>query len=74
MTEADPLGWLETVTLEGSDEPVRVALEERQGVDLILRQVDPEEPLPPCIPIFEGDNIVVLTAVSNTRRNTQRQG
>lgn len=65
MTEPEPVGWLETVTLEGSDEPVRVVLEERRGNELILRQLDPGEPLPSRIPIFEGDNLVVMTAISH---------
>lgn len=66
MTESEPVGWLETVTLEGSDEPVRVVLEERRGNELILRQLDPGEPLPSRVPIFDGDNLVVMTAISTS--------
>lgn len=62
---SEPVGWLETVTLEGSDEPVRVVLEERRGNELILRQLDPGEPLPSRIPILEGDNLVIMTAISH---------
>lgn len=65
MTEPDPVGWLETVTLEGSNEPVRVVPEERRGNGLILRQLNPGEPLPSRILVFEGDNLVVMTAFSH---------
>lgn len=65
MSERDPVGWLESVTLEGSDEPVRVVLEEHRGKELILRQLDPGEPAPARIPIFEGDRPIVMTAISH---------
>jgi len=65
MPEREPVCWLDNVTLAGSDEPVKVVLEERRGNELILRQVDPGEPTPPRIPMFEGDRLVVMTAISH---------
>jgi hypothetical protein len=65
MAEREPVGWLETVTLEGSDEPVKVVLEERQGNVVFLRQVDPCDPPPARTPMFEGDQLVVMTAISH---------
>ena len=54
MSEREPIGWLETVTLEGSEESVTVVLEERQGNVVLLRQVDPCYPPPPRTPLYEG--------------------
>jgi len=65
VSDQEPTGWLETVTLEGSDEPVRVLLEERQGDLVLLRQVDPCDPEPPRTPIYESDQLVVMVAVSH---------
>ncbi|MCE0485449.1 hypothetical protein [Ornithinimicrobium sediminis] len=65
MPDREPDGWLDNVALLGSDEPVKVVLEERRGNELILRQVDPGEPTPPRIPMFNGDRLVVMTAVSH---------
>jgi hypothetical protein len=41
MPEREPVGWLDEVTLAGSDEPVQVVLEERRGNELILRSASP---------------------------------
>jgi hypothetical protein len=65
MAEPQPVGWLSDVRLAGSDEPVKVVLEERRGTQLILRQTDPSEPDPPRIPMYEGDQVVVMTAISH---------
>jgi hypothetical protein len=70
VDDRDPEGWLETVTLAGSDEPVRVRLEERQGNRVLLRQVDPGEPLPPRVPLYSGDEIVVMQAISHMSVNS----
>ena len=45
----DPVGWIDKVRLEGSDDYVRVAFFERSGSDLLVRQIDPNEPEPPRI-------------------------
>lgn len=68
--EREPRAWLETVTLEGSDEPVRVTLEERDGNRVLLRQIDPGEPVPPRVPLYEGDELVVMQAISHVGLHT----
>lgn len=70
MKDAEPVGWLETVVLKGSDEPIRVTLEERRGSRVLLHQVDPEDPEPQRVPIYEGDELVVMTAVSHMSIHT----
>lgn len=67
--EREPVGWLETVMLEGQTEPVRVVLEERQGSLVLLRQVDPGEPEPPRTPIYEGDQLALMQAISHMSLN-----
>lgn len=72
MPEDDerPTGWLESVTLAGSDTPVRVTVEERGGNRVLLRQVDPGEPEPERVPIHPGDQIVVMQAISHVGLHT----
>jgi len=65
MPDAEPIVWMETVTLPESDVPVLVVLEERQGNQVLVRQVDPGEPKPARIPIYDGDHVTVMTAYSH---------
>jgi hypothetical protein len=60
----EPTVWLATVQLEGSDNMVPVVLFERDGSTVYVRQVDPGEPQPARIPIFPGDQVVVMQAIS----------
>jgi len=68
--ERRPKGWLETVTLAGATEPVLVTLEERPGHRVPLRQVDPREPTPSRVPLFDGDELVVMHAISHVGLHT----
>lgn len=64
------VGWLETVTLEGSDEPVPVTMLKREGTRVVARQVDPCDPDPERIPVYEGDELVVVQAISHIGLHT----
>jgi hypothetical protein len=68
--DAAAIGWLSDVTLSGSDEPIRVVLLRREGNRVIVRQVDPCDPEPDRIPLFEGDELVVAEAISHVSLNT----
>ena len=70
MEDRKPTGWLESVVLAGSDEHVRVTLQERQGSRLLFRQVDPGEPEPARVPIYDGDELVVMQAISHLSVHT----
>jgi hypothetical protein len=70
VDDSGPLAYLSDVTLKGQDTPVRVTLVERIGSRVLLRQVDPGEPEPDRIPILDGDEIVVMEALSHTRLHT----
>lgn len=59
------MGWLGTVTLGGSDDSVPVTLLKREGTRVVVRQVDPCDPDPERIPLFEGDELVVAQAISH---------
>ncbi|MGB9137579.1 MAG: hypothetical protein WCB73_10215 [Pseudonocardiaceae bacterium] len=60
----EPVGWLDSVTLQGSDTPVRAVLDGRDGNRVFVRQADPSDGDPPRVPVFEGDEIVVMTTLA----------
>ena len=55
--------WLDRVTLEGAEEPVRVVFDSREGHQVFVRQVDPVDGDPPRIPLHPGDVPVLMEAV-----------
>jgi len=67
---SEPIGWMDRVWIEGSDEPVFVTLLERRGHDVIVRQLDPSDTAVERIPIYEGDRPIIATAVSHAGINT----
>ena len=67
---SDPSGWLQDVVPAGSDEPVRVVFVRRDDQKVYVRQVDPCEPDPPRIPLFDGDQVVLMVALSYASINT----
>lgn len=60
----EPAYWLGNVTLEGADAPVAVVLDGRDGNQVFVRQADPTDGEPPRIPIYNGERIVVMTAIT----------
>jgi|GEM_PF-2522888 len=64
-----PKYWLETVTLEGREDPVTVTEYSREGSRVFVRQVDPHETDVGRVPIYEGDTIEVLKAISHISIN-----
>lgn len=50
--------------LEGADAPVAVVLDGRDGNQVFVRQADPADGAPPRIPIYEGDQIVMMTPIA----------
>lgn len=65
-----PVAWISDVTLEGATESVRVTLLRREGHRVILRQIDPCDPEPERVPIYEGDQIEVAQAISHVSLHT----
>lgn len=55
--------WLDSVTLEGVEGPVRVVLDSREGNQVIVRQADPLDGDPPRVPLHPGDVPVLMTAL-----------
>jgi len=70
VADQTPVGWLSDVTLAGADRPVRVMLMRREGNRVIVRQVDPCDPEPERVPLYEGDELVVATAISHVSLHT----
>lgn len=65
MAEDDQtvVGWLDRVTLEGGERPVRVVFDGREGHQVFVRQADPADGDPPRIPLRPGDVPVLMEAV-----------
>lgn len=55
--------------VEGVEEPVSVVLDGREGNLLFLRQADPADGEPPPIPLFDGDEFVMMTAIAAVSLN-----
>lgn len=68
--DGTPAGWLSDVTLEGADSAVRVVFMRREGSRVVVRQVDPCDPDPERIPLYEGDELFVMKALSHMSMNT----
>lgn len=72
-TEPDreaPVAFLDTVGVPSSPEPVQVRLLERDGSRVLLRQLDPGDPEPERVPVYDGDELVVLEALSHIGLHT----
>lgn len=69
----EPVAWLESVVLTEGAEPVRVTLEDRQGSRVLVRQLDPGEPEPSRVPLYEDDEIVLMQAISHIGVNTSSE-
>jgi hypothetical protein len=66
-----PLCFLDPVVgLRGAGGPVRVRLAERDGSQVLLRQVDPGEPEPERVPLYDGDELIVMEALSHISLRT----
>ncbi|WP_345384856.1 hypothetical protein [Pseudonocardia yuanmonensis] len=52
------------MTLEGADAPVAVVLDGREGNQVFVRQADPADGEPPRIPIYDGEQVVMMTAIA----------
>lgn len=70
LVDETSAAWLESVRLKGSDKDVRVVFVERLGTTVVVRQVDPGEPDPPRIPLREGDQLELMTALSHIGHHT----
>jgi hypothetical protein len=70
MPPGEPTAWLSDVTLEGASVPVRVMFVRREGRNVIVRQIDPRDGAPPRVPLWDGDHIVVMEALSHASINT----
>lgn len=65
-----PLAFLATIRLANAREPAQVRLVERDGSRVLLRQLDPGEPEAERVPLYDGDELTVMQAVSHVGLNT----
>jgi hypothetical protein len=70
MPAGEPTAWLSEVALKGASAPVRVIFVRREGHNVIVRQIDPGDGTPPRVPLWDGDHIVVMQALSHIGINT----
>jgi hypothetical protein len=73
MPLGEPTAWLSDVTLKGASAPVRVIFVRREGRNVIVRQIDPGDDAPPRVPLWDGDRIVVMEALSHVGINTNSE-
>jgi hypothetical protein len=66
----EPTAWLSDVTLKGASASVRVIFVRREGHNVIVRQTDPGDGAPPRVPLWDGDRIVVMEALSHVSMHT----
>lgn len=62
----EPVLLLGTVMIKSQDDPVPVTLYERDGSQVLVRQVDPCDIDPPPVALFDGDEVTVMEAISHT--------
>jgi len=67
---ADQTFYLGEVMVAGQDKPARVMLYERDGSQVLVRQVDPCDIDPAPVALFDGDEIKIMQAISHTGLNT----
>lgn len=70
----EPVGYLGTMQREGTDAPVRAVLDGREDNLVFVRELDPTDPEPEPIPLFEGDEVIAMTPVSHASIHTQETG
>lgn len=68
--DEEPQAWLASMLPEGATEYVRVMLDGREGEQVFVRLVDPSDGDPPPVPIYAGDKVVPMLALSHASLNT----
>lgn len=68
-----PIRWLGSVQIAGSDEFVPVLEDGREGSKVFVRLADPADGEPTRVPLHQGDEVVVMTALSHITLNTQAE-
>ena len=68
------VGVIGTVQRDNWDHPERAVFHSRVGKTLYLRSADPCDPASEPIPVYEGDEVVVLEHVSHMSIHTEPEG
>ncbi|WP_328712278.1 light-mediated development protein DET1 [Nocardia salmonicida] len=74
MEQRTPVSHVVTVTTESSDEPERVMLESRDAQKVYVRAVDPCDPEPDPVPLYEGDELIMMSHISYLSIHTDPTG
>ncbi|MGW4716737.1 light-mediated development protein DET1 [Nocardia sp. NPDC004260] len=65
MDEREPITFVDAVTRDGSSEAERILLHSREGSKVYVRLADPCDSTPEPVPLYEGDELIVMEAISH---------
>ncbi|NLG54437.1 MAG: light-mediated development protein DET1 [Rhodococcus sp.] len=68
------VGYLDSVTREGNDEPERVMLHARDERKVYIRAVDPCDPEPERVAVYAGDEILMMEHLSHSGLHLAPEG
>ncbi|WP_433666072.1 light-mediated development protein DET1 [Nocardia sp. CA-136227] len=74
MEQRTPIDHVVTVTTESGGKPERVMLESRAAQKVYVRAVDPCDPEPDPVPLYEGDQLIMMTHISHLSIHTSPTG
>lgn len=72
--ERVPVGYIGEVRLDHWPEPERAILHSREGNQVYLRGADPCDPDSGHIPVYEGDQLLVMEHISHMSVHSQLEG
>jgi len=72
--ERTPVGYIGTVRRDNWEEPERAVFHSRNGSRLYLRAADPCDPGSERVPVYEGDEVIVMEHFSHISHHTTKEG
>jgi hypothetical protein len=72
--ERAPIGYIGTVQRDNWEEPERAIFHSRDGNKLYLRGADPCDPDSERVPVYEGDEVIVMEHYSHISHHTTEEG
>ena len=73
-SEREPVAYIGEVQRENWPAPERAVFHSREGDILYVRAFDPCDPEPERIPVYEGDEVIVMEHIAHGGIHTQQEG
>ncbi|WP_163698818.1 light-mediated development protein DET1 [Mycolicibacterium sarraceniae] len=73
-TERVPVGYIGDVRLDHWPEPERAILHSREGNKVYLRGADPCDEVSERVPVYEGDEVIVMEHIAYISAHTEPEG